>query len=156
MKKTLKLTMLSAVLLMMTGGFTSCEKEYPKEISFTEYSLEGTSCQWINLHFNSYYGDLIIINSNEELINYVSCKDYPIVDFSNQTLLLAFGKTPNIIRNLTKQLRQTSTHKYTLDIKIFTTGADAEDDWIVALLINKLEKKENVVLKDTYQKVADF
>jgi hypothetical protein len=40
------------------------EPEYPINVPFTIYSLEGTSCKWINLNYDE---TVIVINSNEKL-----------------------------------------------------------------------------------------
>ncbi|MDR1739776.1 MAG: hypothetical protein LBR45_03375, partial [Bacteroidales bacterium] len=67
------------------------ELKYPKEIPFIEYSLESTSCEWIDLRH--YKDTVIVINSDEELENYLVCTDgsYQEIDFSKYTLLLTNG-----------------------------------------------------------------
>ena len=42
------------------------------EIPFTEYVLDSNFCQWTNLNFNN--DTIIVINSNEELENYITCR----------------------------------------------------------------------------------
>jgi len=57
-------------------------QDYPIEIPFTEYSLVGTSCQWVNLNYDD---KLIIVNNNEGLKSHISCSDenYQEIDFQN-------------------------------------------------------------------------
>ncbi|MDH6356386.1 hypothetical protein [Parabacteroides sp. PF5-9] len=70
------------------------EPEKGVDVPFAEYALEGTSCQWVNLDFKvltcGLY-DLLVINSDEVLETYIEGTDYPAIDFSKQTLLLAYG-----------------------------------------------------------------
>ena len=69
-------TIVILLLLFFTAIFSSCkdkpdEPNYPFKISFEEYSLEGTQCQWTNLSYND---KVIVINSNEELGKYITPK----------------------------------------------------------------------------------
>ena len=124
-------------LLVMAA---SCEKpeKFPMDVSFTEYSLEGTSCQWTNLNYNK---DLIVINSNEELENYISCSDgsYIEIDFSKYTLLLASGQTRNApIEEITKKLTKTAKNEYDFDIDVTTGNLRAITPWLVAITVSKI------------------
>ena len=84
-----KILKLTALLLIVSGSFACNENEenYPKEISFVEYSLTGTLCQWNKLIYND---SIILINSDEVLKDYITCTDgsYPEIDFSGWTLLV--------------------------------------------------------------------
>jgi len=117
------------------------------EIPFEEYSLEGTSCQWINLNY-SYSSELITIYSNAELENHIICSsgNYPEIDFSKHTLLLANGSTPNGISEISKHLLQYSVNKYKLNIEILLNDSDMVDFWITALIVNKLKEESSVEL----------
>jgi uncharacterized repeat protein (TIGR02543 family) len=92
-------------------------QNYPVEIPFTEYSLEGTFCQWKNLNYDN---KIIVINSNEKLENYINCSDgnFQEIDFSKYTLLLANGTTRKGIYKINKNILQLSINKYKLDIEI--------------------------------------
>ena len=120
----------------------------PLEINFTEYSLDGTSCQWINLNYDE---SLIIINSNEELENYIHCTEgtYPEIDFSKHILLLASGKTNfKIAEIIIKNLLQFSINKYKLNLDIFLKDTTTIDEtWMVALIVEKLNEESMVELK---------
>jgi len=138
---------LTAVMLIFAGIASSCnpelEREYPKDISFTEYSLDGTSCQWINLNYND---ELIIINSDEELQNYISCSNDTYSEINRHTLLLASGNTPNGIIEINKHLLQISANKYQLEFEILLDETEMEGLWITALVVSKLSKESDIEL----------
>ncbi|MDR1983584.1 MAG: hypothetical protein LBQ28_01995 [Prevotellaceae bacterium] len=146
MKKILKFT---AILLILTSSFT-CEKEEEEkmiEIPFTEYSLVGTSCQWTNL---DYEGKVIVINSNEELAQYVICTEgsYPEIDFSKNTLLLARGGTTWGIASLSKNVFNTGKNKYIIEVEIILNDATVAQGWHICIIIStKLNAADNVELK---------
>jgi hypothetical protein len=119
--------------------------EYPIEISFTEYSLAGSSCQWKNFNYDN---KLIVINSNEELENYINCLEgnYPEIDFSKHTLLLVSGTTPNGIVEISNRLFQLSANEYKLDVEILLNEAEMLGYWITALIVNKLNEENDIEL----------
>ena len=127
------------------------------EISFTEYSLEGTDCQWTNLDYDE---TVIIINSEEELENYTSCSEgsYPEIDFSQYTLLLASGTTDYEIEEITEKiLLQLSSNEYQLKIEIYITDTTAiGKTWTVALIVKKLWEEAIVELKLDIRYVGPF
>ena len=116
------------------------EDEYPIDIPFEEYSLEGTSCQWINLNYNNGNSNLIIINSTEELINYVSCTEgsYPEIDFSKNTLLLAYGVEGYWSYYDRTTLQQISTRDYLMTVYLFTSIAPAVAYWQSPIIVSKI------------------
>jgi hypothetical protein len=118
-------------------------ENYPKEVLFEEYSLEGTSCRWTNLNYDK---SLIVINSNEELGNFINCTDgsYPEIDFTKQTLLLMSGGTSMGIEAIEKRLQQISDSAYKLDIEILLNDATVAPKWVIALVINKINKDSNI------------
>jgi len=148
---------LAVVLVVVTVGVASCEEKenYPIEIPFTEYSLEGTSCQWRNLNYESldYEGNLIVVNSNDELENYINCTEgsYLEVDFSKNTLLLASGLAQNQIeeiKNIT--FSKSATNEYILNIIIHLGVERAIDQWSISIIIPKIANNAIVEL-DVYQ-----
>ncbi|MDR1983318.1 MAG: hypothetical protein LBQ28_00605 [Prevotellaceae bacterium] len=149
MRKILKLT---AILLILAGNFSSCGEEEPKEISFTEYSLVGTSCQWTNL---DYEGKVIVINSNEELAQYITCTEgsFPEIDFFGNTLLLARGGTVNGIGKITISFFQNSTYNYKLNITVHLGITMVPEGWRVGILVPKLSNRAKISLdvKQTYE-----
>jgi len=149
-----KLLKLTAFLLLLTGLASSCNTEcppdcpdeYPKNISFTEYTLLETSCQWQNLPYDE---KVIIINSSEELEKYISCTEggYPAVDFSKHSLLLTSGKLNNGIASIAaKKLQQLSSNKYELSIEAEVYSSILHK-WISAILVDKLSEENYVELK---------
>jgi hypothetical protein len=122
------------------------EPEYPIDIPFTEYSLEGTSCQWINF---DYHETVIIINSYEELGEFISCTEdtYPEIDFAKWTLLLAFGLTPSSpTKVVEKQLQQIANNEYLLSLDIRMSMFDLSGVWFVQIKVPKLSQDAIVML----------
>ncbi|MDR2475264.1 MAG: hypothetical protein LBD45_05350 [Bacteroidales bacterium] len=140
------------LILFILAGFVACEEkeplpQYPQEVSFTEYLLEGTSCQWKRFPYD--IGDtVVIINSKEDLEKYFECMDesnYPVIDFSTHTLLFAHGIAPSSIVNTScSSLQQTSKHKYRMKVDIVTGDATVISNWQVPIIINKLGE-ENII-----------
>jgi hypothetical protein len=154
MKKILKLT---AILLIVAGSFSCGDKEdefgEPKEISFTEYSLAGTSCQWTNID----YGDkVVVINSNKELEQYVTCTEgsYPEIDFSKNTLVLASGVAGGGIAEITPMLSSISTNKFILHMNILLDfTALAWQNWTISIIVPKMPDgvKINLDVKQSHE-----
>jgi len=142
--------------LFFTFFFFSCKKtesnnhaNYPSKISFEEYSLEGTQCQWKNVPFND---KVVVINNEEELEKYLSCSEdtYPSIDFNRHALLLASGKCSSGVLNLfVKGLQQHSLTKFSLDIEITLNDTAFHNSWFKALIINKLSENGKVKLNTT-------
>jgi hypothetical protein len=113
----------------------------PKEVSFTEYSLASTSCQWTK--FNNDNDEVVVINSNEELNRYVSCtdNDYPAIDFSKYTLLLAHGTgTSSVVSVGCSRLQQISEQGYRMNVDIVLGDATVMSPWQTPIIINKLRE----------------
>ena len=151
--KNILLTPLLLLAVAITAA--SCnevEKNYPLEISFTEYSLEGTSCQWIKLNKERCnYSELIVINSNEELGSYITCSvggSYPEIDFSQHTLLLAHGVRcyQDILNHVS--LQQASKQNYVVRVGFQKSLAAALREWRVAIIIDKLLEESSVELEN--------
>jgi hypothetical protein len=136
---------------MMSGGGGGsgnggAEPQYPIDISFTKYSLAET-CQWTNL---AYDNTVIVVNSDEELRQYVVCTrgGYPEIDFSQQTLLLASGSAGNGISKITvTNLQQLSLSEYKLDMEILLNDSTTTiEQWAVALIVEKVSEESRVEL----------
>jgi len=150
MKTILKFTVFTAVLLILTGGLGSCKKEEPKEILFTRYCLNDP-CRWSNLfghcqwtNFSDY--KVIVINNREKLENHVSCTDFPDINFSTHTLLLAGGAAPSLVENIRVDFYKNSKNKYTMILAFDLTGLTMIDRWVVAILVPKIVDKSIVDL----------
>ena len=125
------------------------------------------SCKWINLiHYDAQdsicfppfiWGEnLTIINSNEELENYLECSeesDFPKIDFSKHTLLLANFRFPAATAQRFQGLQRISKNNYMLNLEKVHWGLEVISHWVMVLLINKLPKessvKLNLTIKDT-------
>jgi hypothetical protein len=123
------------------------------EIPFEEYSLDGTLCKWTNLNYDQ---TVIIINSDEELENYISCTEgsYPEIDFSQHTLLLASGKADSDIIYIVKSIQQLSYKEYDLNVMIIINDATIVKEWSIALMVKKMSEEShvalNIICKNTY------
>ena len=168
-----KIFKLTVVLLILAGSFSSCGKRSennftdPMDIPFTEYSLKGTSCQWLIFDMNkcrtcgeseavkncflTHRNELIVINRDSELEEYLECTDgsYPAIDFSKHTLLLAKGYTFSGISEIAKSLQQLSANEYRLNVDITLNDATYAEGWNIALLISKLSEESTVELNLT-------
>ena len=130
------------------------EPEYPIEIPFVEYSLSETMCLWTNI-FEPFTQKTFIINSYEELENYISCADgdYPEIDFTQNTLILvsdiSFKSVGNI---LCENLVQISENEFELTIKkptykhIGASGWESiiKERWSIAIIAPKITEDCNV------------
>jgi len=147
---------LTALLLILAGVASSCnpeEPDYPIGILFTEYSLESSSCQWRNLNYDD---KIIIINSNEELENYISCSDgnYSEIDFSKHTLLLASGKINGHISEISaKDFKQLSSNKYKLYVEVTSCNLTHIASWSNAVVVDKLNNNCHVELNIACKKI---
>ena len=149
----------TAFLLLLTGIASSCNPEcppdcpdeYPQNISFTEYSLNETTCQWQNLPYDE---KVIIINSSEELEKYITCTegDYPVIDFSKHSLLLASGYVNNSISEIiVKSLKQVSSHKFILNIELDLKYKDHTEPWCIALMVENLNDESSIKLNVVFK-----
>jgi len=114
------------------------EPTYPIEIPFEEYSLEGIHCQWTNL---AYDNSVIIINSEEEMSQYVTCANggYSEIDFAKYSLICASGMaTSSPVDVIERQLQQISDNEYSLTLIIETGAASKPEPWLVLIKVPKL------------------
>ena len=151
--KSLKLL---AFLLIMTGGFFSCKDDLsiettvdnPKEPSLEVYSLYGTMCNWANRESD---GKVVIINSNEELKQYVLCymnSNYHPFDFSKHSLLLAGSVASSGIYDIFgTSIQQLSSNEYELKAVIRLNDISTPLEWDIAVRVDKLRNNTKVVLK---------
>ena len=157
--KTIISTFLLAVLFFASGcedkekpEIPPIEEEiFPKEISFTEYSLAGTSCK---LKLFQGFG-LIIINSNEDLENYIDCigeSSYSEIDFSKYTLILAYGgETSSTLHSNCNNLQQISEQSYKMNVNVRIGVASVISYWQVPIIVNKMNDRCIVKLIVTYR-----
>lgn len=137
---------------------TADPEQKGEDVPFTVYSFgEGSSACRVNFGNNDENNDnlnregkILVINSDEELQKYVE-GDYPPVDFSQNTLLLATGIAPNNLSNtIVQNLKQLSTVKYKWSVEIQLGIADIIQYWMLAILIDKLSADSTVELDVTF------
>ena len=126
-------------------------QDYPIEIPFTEYSLAGTSCQWRNFDYdytNFNNGEILVINSNEQLENYINCTigNYPEINFETSSLIIAFGVANNGIYNIEKQLIQIGNSQYNLNATIKLKYTEVLQEWLIVIIVDKLSNDTMVTL----------
>jgi len=152
MKTVLKLTALSAFLLMLAGGLVSCNRETP--IPFTWISLAGTdpTCDyWGNLTFDN---SVKIINSLEELENYIDCPEnrFLDIDFSRYSLLIAVGETSGVFRScgLPTGFVKKNGNTYILRVTVGISMIQVVGPWISFVLVPKISENAQITLETTY------
>ena len=112
--------------------------EYPVKVPFTDCSL-GKNCD--RVVFN--YGNLTIINSNEELEEHIHCEETEI-DFSTKTLLVLFSGSPNPIVSFSKELLLLEDNTYSLNIEIQLTPWASPQGWRVIIITDKINSSSSV------------
>ena len=148
---------------------SSCEKQdtgteilYTKYYSGTdEWFYSGMIILWDNLP--STEGEIILINNSEEFGKYfagtysynywgeIEFGDCPVIDFYEQTLVLAHGDTNSTMVydcNISvNSFRLFSDNKYKLEIELKMTYSGGTNKWINALITSKLSEESKVELK---------
>ena len=130
---------------------SSSDINYPIEIPFTEYSL-GDSCQWTYLNYPA-KGAAIIINSSEELTNYIYCEggSYSDIPFSEYTLLVVSATSPSSVPYvLDVDFFKESTNEYTLNLRVFSGIMEFTSRWQFAILTPKISNEIIITLNVTY------
>jgi hypothetical protein len=126
---------------------------YPTKIPFTEFYtyLSGSypDC-WEVLY--PLYGNLTIINSEKELKKYFHCvDDYPIIDFSQHTLLLARSHIASAASKIYSiNLLKRNRNLYTMEIFIHEGITGEKGCLCVAILTPKIDEGETVLLSIKY------
>ena len=126
------------------------EQNYPIKIEFTNFAWDGNHNLWTNLDYD---GKVIIINSIEELQNYVNSlddNDYADIDFSKYSLLLASGISDYGISDIkAKTFQQLAENHYELEIEITLNDVLECEQWLLAVIVDKLSADSKVDLKIT-------
>ena len=118
-----------------------------EEVSYTEYSLSGTSCEW---SFTKDDKDVIVVNSREELEKYIVCDGEctaPSVDFEKHSLVIAHGGCTNGIHQIgVSKFVKFADEKYGLYIDIVMGWTDAPELWTYAIITDQLSGQNIVEL----------
>lgn len=117
-----------------------------KEIPFTDLIPDRYWSQWY--YRGAEDKEPIIINSRSELVGDIEDIkiDFSEVDYSKYTLLIVRGHTQRGIHALNKQLIQTATSEYTLNIDIDILNTMAPDSWVVGIVVPKISQDAVVLL----------
>ncbi len=162
MKKITTLLIPSVLTGAFCVAFTACNDTSQtseiqgEDVPFVEYSFtegatsgEEISARWVNLNYsNSVNGKILVINSNTELAKYVE-GDYPPVDFSEKTLVLAYGCGSGVLVADGHKFQYLSGHNYAITINLILTAAASMNEWQVAIIVDKLSSNSNVKLNTT-------
>ena len=161
MEKLLKKTTVFTLCTVMFGLFlvVGCKKddekkppvvepEYPIDVPFT--ALEGVfqtgdidPDKWENL-----LSGVLIINSNEEMENYLIRQDdgYPEIDFSKKTLLLACKTSSSSAYGICNSLQQLSEKNHEMNVDCYLTGLAMFTLWQVPIIVDKLSEECTIEL----------
>ena len=134
------------LMLICLFFIAGCKKnDYPIDIPYSIYSLEGIQCQWQNIPCNH---KVIIINSNEELEKYIDCNDssYPAIDFEKNSLLLASGANiVGVSKTILGKFTCLAPNYFKLDITVLLSE-HSKKGWSYALIVNKLHNESIIEL----------
>ena len=123
------------------------EGDVPTVISYMEYTLSGTQCEWQLPLLNN---NAIIVDSDEDLTKYITSENgdsYPYVDFTKYTMIIANGGTPQGISDvIIDSFQQITEAEYNLNIRVLMTMTDAPELWVKALLVDKWDRPSTVNL----------
>ncbi|MDR3236154.1 MAG: hypothetical protein LBT48_05430 [Prevotellaceae bacterium] len=117
---------------------------YPDDIP----TVDTCAYNWASIPYDT----VIVINSAEELQNYLVCHEDdvpPAIDFSTNTLLLAHGRTPSNIYNLSTELTVTSNNEYVLIVDAKLGGYMVYDEWKVIYIADKLNSSVKLITRIT-------
>lgn len=133
--------------------FLGCSQDFdtlPREVYYDLFFLSSSGYAWKEVTY-PHDNELLIINSFEELENYIAATQenhQPLsIDFSTHTLLLVRGVEPYDIRATIEDLRQLQSQDYLLRIRLTSSNiAPVITNWQVALVTPKLAHDDMVTL----------
>ena len=130
---------------------TNEEEKEPGDVPFTELSLSGGESVLSWIFQTQPESSLIIINSDEELRNRINeMRAVPGVDFSQYTVLLAYGIEDSFISIVDKSLQRISHRNYVLNVTLQPyTVSSARSHWHVTIVTDKLDEGSRVALNIT-------
>jgi hypothetical protein len=158
MKKISMLFCAGVLMSALCAAFVACNNEpndqqYPEpgeNVSFTEYSLEEgvpgeeISARWVNLDYDKYYkGKVLVINSDKEMKKYVE-GDYPEIDFSKKTLVLAYGMNSGGGFGEDIKFQHVSGRDYVMTASGVLYLAAVISYWHIPIVVDKLPSKNNI------------
>lgn len=102
--------------------------------------------QWVNLDYVFDEFAILIIDSDEELKKYVE-GDYPPIDFSKKTLVLAYGYFSGGFDTEDYKFQQVSDRNYVFTLYGYGTGMTGYIRWHDAIIVDKLPSDSKIELK---------
>ena len=119
-------------------------------LPYTEYSLEGTSCEWNFPYDFDEIVDAVIVNSDEELSKYIKSENnasYPDIDFTKQSLVITYGSQNSGIESIhLVDFEKVSEAYYELLIEITPNLACVMSPWTYAFITEKLSDQTQIKL----------
>ena len=149
---------------MATGCGDDEDRSNWIEIPFSEFSseeIDGTGISGMNLNWQGlgYNNSVIIVNSREEMEKYIvgNIGDYPEIDFSKHSLLLASGTACCCLDNVNvNNLWQISKNQFILDVEVRTFLSLVASYWHIALVTSKLNSSSNIRLNVNHLEIRDI
>ena len=142
-----------AILMLVTA--VGCEKyeqthiEEPKPTTISDYSLDGSGCSW---NYEKMAQDSVyVINSQTELMRFITGANPPTVDFTQHSVLVVHGKTIyGSIANITPKFVSLLQNEYKLTIEIQLSDTNAPQEWHIAVVTSKKMEQNTVPLNIYY------
>lgn len=134
--------------LAFSALFAACERPEPEPepepepSAQLEFSWEDVtdSIPCLLLSMNS----ITLVNDNSTLLNL--CPDAPAFDFSNHSLIIVSGVSPNEIDSLGVNFEQVNNMQYLLTIHIVTFYTACPEGWRKYIKTPKISDPQNVTL----------
>jgi hypothetical protein len=139
----------SKIQLRMANGPRPEPELQGENVPFEVYSFgEESSARWANLDYDErvYEGSILVINSDSELQKYVE-GDYPPVDFSKKTLLLAFGCVSGGFFDIEVKFKRESDQNYMMMAIGTSTILDYMGEWEIAIVVDKLPHNSKIQIR---------
>jgi hypothetical protein len=156
MKKLINLFCTGVLMSALCVGFAACDdaaETQGEDVPFTVYPVgdetlpgQDFSAHWVNLDYVESVSKTLVIDSDEELKKYVE-GDYPPVDFSTKTLVLAYGSHSGVGFGSDVTFRQVSDGNYLMTTRGMATAMMAFFEWQIAIVVDKLPTDSKINLK---------
>jgi hypothetical protein len=170
MKKIVTLFFAGALMSALCVGFLACNKpEKPEDpetqgenVPFSVYSPEDIplgeefSVRWMNLDYDE-ESKILAINSDEELQNYIE-GEYSSIDFSNKTLIVAYEKFDigHVLHPDKLSFAHIEGQDYVMTVNVPPFVGAVLSEWLVAIIVDKIDDDSKVALKVTNQNLSEL
>lgn len=129
---------------MFLFSFWSC-KDDEKEISIIEEIQTRNTPRCIFEDTETDTKNAYLINSIEDL-PLCSKDDFSMINFNNHSLVIARGSTTKGVKSITKNIIQTASNTYKLNITVKLDMTDVAEGWLVVLLTEKIPEGATIQL----------